>query len=66
VGERVRYWEGSFAGFVSVIGQCDFYAGYDSAGQHAAAALGVPLLSVFAGACSARFRDRWAPAGRVE
>jgi ADP-heptose:LPS heptosyltransferase len=61
--ERVRFWEGGFAGFASIISQCDFYAGYDSAGQHAAAAAGVPLISVFAGAPSERFRQRWTPAG---
>ena len=63
VDDRVRFWEGSFAGFVSLITQCDLYAGYDSAGQHAAAAAGVPLISIFAGAPSERFRERWAPQG---
>jgi ADP-heptose:LPS heptosyltransferase len=61
--ERIRFWEGSFAGFASLIAQCDFYTGYDSAGQHAAAACGVPLVSFFAGAPSERFRQRWSPAG---
>jgi ADP-heptose:LPS heptosyltransferase len=60
---KVRYWEGSFAGFASLIAQSDFYAGYDSAGQHAAAASGTPLVSYFAGAPSDRFRRRWSPAG---
>jgi ADP-heptose:LPS heptosyltransferase len=60
---RIRFWENSFAGFASIISQCDFYAGYDSAGQHAAAAAGVPLISIFAGAPSDRFRQRWSPAG---
>jgi ADP-heptose:LPS heptosyltransferase len=66
--DRIRFWEGSFAGFASIISQCDFYAGYDSAGQHAAAAVGVPLISIFAGAQSERFRQRWSPAGprRIE
>lgn len=61
---NVRFWEGSFAGFASIVSQCDYYAGYDSAGQHAAAAAGVSLTSYFAGAPSERFRKRWAPAGR--
>jgi ADP-heptose:LPS heptosyltransferase len=60
---RIRYWEGSFAGFASIVAQCDFYAGYDSAGQHAAAASGTPLVSWFAGAPSERFLQRWSPAG---
>jgi hypothetical protein len=61
--ERVRFWEGGFAGFASIISRCDLYAGYDSAGQHAAAASGVRLISIFAGAPSERFRQRWTPAG---
>jgi ADP-heptose:LPS heptosyltransferase len=60
----VQFWEGSFAGFASIITQCDHYVGYDSAGQHAAAASGIPLTSYFAGAPSERFRQRWAPMGR--
>jgi hypothetical protein len=61
---NVRFWEGSFAGFASIISQCDHYVGYDSAGQHAAAASAVPLTTYFVGAPSARFRERWAPSGR--
>lgn len=63
VADRVRFWEGGFAGFASIISQSDLYVGYDSAGQHAAAAAGVPLISVFAGAPSERFLRRWTPAG---
>jgi hypothetical protein len=33
VSGRIRFWEGSFAGFASIISQCDLYVGYDSAGQ---------------------------------
>jgi ADP-heptose:LPS heptosyltransferase len=62
--DRIHYWEGSFAGFASIIAQCDFYTGYDSAGQHAAAATGTPLVSIFKGAPSRRFLERWSPAGR--
>ena len=61
--DKVRYWEGSFAGFASVISQCDFYTGYDSAGQHAAAASSIPLITLFKGACSDRFRQRWSASG---
>jgi ADP-heptose:LPS heptosyltransferase len=61
--DRVRYWEGGFASFASIISQCDFYAGYDSAGQHAAAAANIPLTSYFGGAPSQRFVERWSPAG---
>ncbi len=61
--DRIHFWEGSFAGFASVIAQSDLYAGYDSAGQHAAAASGTPLISIFAGAPSDRFLQRWGPQG---
>jgi Glycosyltransferase family 9 (heptosyltransferase) len=61
--DRIRFWEGSFAGFASLIAQSDLYAGYDSAGQHAAAATGTPLITIFAGAPSERFRQRWSPQG---
>lgn len=61
--DRIHFWEGSFAGFASVIAQSDLYAGYDSAGQHAAAASGTPLISIFAGAPSDRFLQRWSPQG---
>ena len=63
VQDRVRFWEGSFAGFVSIVEQGDLYVGYDSGGQHAAAAVGTPLVSIFKGAPSERFRNRWMPRG---
>jgi ADP-heptose:LPS heptosyltransferase len=54
-------WNGSFAGFASLISQSDLYIGYDSAGQHAASALGVPQVTVFAGYASDRMFARWRP-----
>ncbi len=63
LADRVRFWEGGFAGFASIISQSDQYVGYDSAGQHAAAAAGVPVISIFAGAPWERFRQRWKAAG---
>lgn len=63
--KNVRFWEGSFAGFAALIARSDLYVGYDSAGQHAAAALGIPLVSVFAGAVNDRFFERWRPEGQV-
>jgi ADP-heptose:LPS heptosyltransferase len=59
--DRIRFSEDSFAAFASIIAQSQFYAGYDSAGQHAAAAAGTPLVSIFAGAPSHRFQARWSP-----
>ena len=60
---NVTIWDGSFAGFASLIAASDLYVGYDSAGQHAAAALGVPLVTVFAGYVSERMFQRWRPSG---
>lgn len=62
-GGRKRLFQGSFADFAWLIQQSKFYAGYDSAGMHVAAACGVPLLCVFAGAVNERFFDRWKPTG---
>ena len=61
--EHVRCWEGSFAGFASAIARSRLYVGYDSAGQHVAAACGVPLVSIFAGFPTARMAARWRPTG---
>ena len=57
-------WVGSFASFAAQIERAGFYVGYDSAGQHVAAACGVPLVSVFAGEVSERMFARWRPSGR--
>jgi ADP-heptose:LPS heptosyltransferase len=50
----------------SLIGQSDLYIGYDSAGQHIAAALGVPCIDVMAGYSSERMAQRWRPTGPSE
>ncbi|HEX7359453.1 MAG TPA: hypothetical protein VF283_03075 [Bryobacteraceae bacterium] len=55
--------DGSYASFASQIVQSRLYVGYDSAGQHAAHAAGVPLVSVFAGYASERMLARWRPCG---
>ncbi len=62
-GIRATLWEGSFAGFASIIAGSRLYIGYDSAGQHVAAACGVPLISVFAGFPVPRMFYRWRPGG---
>ena len=61
--DNVRCWEGSFAGFASAIAGSRLYIGYDSAGQHVAAACGVPLVSIFAGFPTSRMAARWRPTG---
>jgi len=60
---RIATWNGSFAGFAARIARSRLYVGYDSAGQHAAAASGVPLVSIFAGYPCERFAARWRPTG---
>jgi ADP-heptose:LPS heptosyltransferase len=62
-GARATFWEGSFAGFAKVITGSTLYVGYDSAGQHVAAACGVPLISIFAGFPAPRMFHRWRPSG---
>jgi ADP-heptose:LPS heptosyltransferase len=56
-------WRGAYAPFARTISRARLYVGYDSAGQHVAAACGVPLLSIFSGYVSDRMFHRWRPAG---
>ena len=58
---QATFWEGSFAGFAALIAASSLYVGYDSAGQHVAAAAGVPSISIFAGFPAPRMFDRWRP-----
>ena len=60
---QATLWDGSFAGFASIIADSRLYVGYDSAGQHVAAACGVPLISIFAGFPAPRMFARWRPTG---
>lgn len=59
----VRTHDGAFAPFAARIAGSRLYVGYDSAGQHVAAACGVPLISVFKGFASERMFQRWRPSG---
>lgn len=59
--ERLHIHEGSYASFASHILQSRFYIGYDSAGQHVAAAGDVPLVSIFNGYACERMLSRWRP-----
>jgi ADP-heptose:LPS heptosyltransferase len=58
---QVQVLEGSFAEFCRVIQGARLYVGYDSAGQHAAAALGVPGITLFKGFASETMFQRWQP-----
>ena len=62
--EGVRTFRGPFAAFGASIARSRLYIGYDSAGQHVAAACGVPLATVFNGFANERMLARWRPAGR--
>ncbi|MBK9168468.1 MAG: hypothetical protein IPM24_13500 [Bryobacterales bacterium] len=64
-GARIQVWDGSFAAFARSIQASRVYVGYDSAGQHAAAAAGVPSVTVFAGYPCERMFQRWRPWSRV-
>jgi hypothetical protein len=61
----MRTHDGAFAPFAAQIARSRLYVGYDSAGQHVAAACGVPLITVFAGFVSERMFQRWRPSGIV-
>jgi len=61
-------WDGGIGAFAGLIAASDGYIGYDSAGQHIAAALGVPTMTIFVNSGSATFAERWRPygSGRIE
>jgi ADP-heptose:LPS heptosyltransferase len=63
---ELAVWSGRVGLLAALIGESDLYIGYDSAGQHIAAALGVPCVDVFAGFSSLRMLDRWRPTGKGE
>jgi ADP-heptose:LPS heptosyltransferase len=56
-------WSGSIGFLAALISESDLYIGYDSAGQHIAAAAGVGCVDVFAGYSSRRMLERWRPTG---
>jgi len=58
-------WDGGIGAFAGLIAASDQYVGYDSAGQHIAAALGVPALAVFVNSGNASFAERWRPFGKL-
>jgi hypothetical protein len=47
----------------ALIAASDLYIGYDSAGQHIAAAAGTPCIEIFSGYTGRRMIDRWRPTG---
>jgi hypothetical protein len=57
-------WEGGIAKFGSMIAHSQLYIGYDSAFQHIAAALKVPVIDIFADVRGPLFAERWQPYGK--
>ncbi|MFQ6014979.1 MAG: glycosyltransferase family 9 protein [Anaerolineae bacterium] len=57
-------WEGRLGIFCALIAESDEYIGYDSAGQHIAAALGVPTVDIFADSTYPLISERWRPYGK--
>jgi len=57
-------WEGSIGTYCALIGASNLHVGYDSSGQHVAAALGVPTVDLFVEAGKAALEARWTPAPR--
>jgi ADP-heptose:LPS heptosyltransferase len=59
VSADVVTWDGGIGALAGLIAASDQYIGYDSAGQHIAAALKVPALIYFVNSNSAVFAERW-------
>jgi ADP-heptose:LPS heptosyltransferase len=58
-----QLWQGSFAGFAAIVAASNLYLGYDSAGQHVAAACHIPQITIFAGEPCEKMFQRWRPTG---
>jgi len=56
-------FHGSIAGWAAALVNCQLALSYDSVGHHLAAALGVPLVSIFTGHTSELFPVAWQPMG---
>lgn len=54
----------SIGDFAALAAQADCYIGYDSCGQHLAAASDTPTVTIFAGHPTPRFINRWTPLTR--
>ncbi len=59
-------WDGGIGALAGLIAASDEYIGYDSAGQHIAAALRIPTLTIFVNSNSPTFAERWSPYGPGE
>lgn len=61
---HVLTWEGGIGSLAGLIAASDRYVGYDSSGQHLAAAMQVPSLTVFVTNNPPVFAERWRPYGQ--
>lgn len=61
---RLIAFQGTINKFAALINLSDCYIGYDSLGQHLAAALDRDVITIFAGYHSELFPERWRPMGR--
>ncbi len=59
----VLTWDGGIGSFAGLVASSDAYIGYDSAGQHIAAALRIPTITVFVHSNTRAFAERWRPYG---
>ena len=62
-GCNVIAWHGGIGAWAGLIAAADEYIGYDSVGQHIAAASAVPTIDIFPASASPLFRARWQPTG---
>jgi ADP-heptose:LPS heptosyltransferase len=60
---QVLTWQGGIGAWSGLIAASDAYIGYDSAGQHIAAALGITTIDIFSASAKPIFRERWRPSG---
>lgn len=63
IGADLATWQGDLGAYCGLIGAADLYVGYDSAGQHIAAALGVPTIDIFVDHSYPLIARRWRPCG---
>ena len=60
---KVIAWQGGIGRLAALIAESHLYIGYDSAGQHIAAARDVPTIDIFTGFTSPMMPKRWRPFG---
>ncbi len=56
-------WRGELGAFCGLISAADVYIGYDSGGQHIAAALDKPVIDIFVDGSIPMVTTRWTPTG---